>query len=203
MKTLLAMAVTASALLAQSPIPSTTTFIDFINAVNAALATKTAASIVPNTPPTAGQILIGNAGGTAYAPVTLSGDATVSSAGVVALNGKLKLWSQDITLFDPVMGDSGRIKFRLPFAGTVTSLACNVDAVATSVTINLDARAIATPNTAGTAVLTSGLACDSASAETTTITQAKLAAGVPVALTISGVTGTPATVNVTINGTID
>lgn len=50
---------------------------------------QTKAAIVPNTAPSAGQILAGNAGGTAYAPVTLSGSgatATLSSAGVLTLS---------------------------------------------------------------------------------------------------------------------
>ncbi|KJU83870.1 membrane protein [Candidatus Magnetobacterium bavaricum] len=46
---------------------------------------QTKASIVPNTAPAAGQILVGNAGGTAYEPVTISGDGTLSSAGVITL----------------------------------------------------------------------------------------------------------------------
>lgn len=41
---------------------------------------QTKAAIVPNTVPSAGQILVGNAGGTAYAPVTVTG-ATLSSTG--------------------------------------------------------------------------------------------------------------------------
>lgn len=44
--------------------------------------TQTKAAVVPNTAPAAGQILVGNAGGTAYAPVTASGSCTISSAGV-------------------------------------------------------------------------------------------------------------------------
>jgi hypothetical protein len=47
--------------------------------------TQTKAAIMPNTVPAAGQIPVGNAGGTAYAPVSVSGDATLSSAGVLAL----------------------------------------------------------------------------------------------------------------------
>ena len=46
---------------------------------------QTKAAIVPNTAPTAGQLLVGNAGGTAYAPVSLSGDATLSSTGAATL----------------------------------------------------------------------------------------------------------------------
>lgn len=46
---------------------------------------QTQAAIVPNTAPAAGAILVGNAGGTAYAPVAASGDATLASTGAVTL----------------------------------------------------------------------------------------------------------------------
>jgi len=46
---------------------------------------QTKAAVVPNTVPTAGQLLVGNAGGTAYAPVSLSNDATVASTGALTL----------------------------------------------------------------------------------------------------------------------
>lgn len=47
--------------------------------------TQTKAAIVPNTAPSAGQILVGNAGGTAYAPVAVSSEATLASTGAVTL----------------------------------------------------------------------------------------------------------------------
>jgi len=46
---------------------------------------QTKAAVVPNTAPSAGQLLVGNAGGTAYAPVSLSSDATVASTGALTL----------------------------------------------------------------------------------------------------------------------
>lgn len=46
---------------------------------------QTQAAIVPNTAPSAGQLLVGNAGGTAYAPASVSGDATLSSTGALTL----------------------------------------------------------------------------------------------------------------------
>ena len=46
---------------------------------------QTKAAIIPNTAPSAGQMLVGNAGGTAYAPVSASGDVTVASTGAVTL----------------------------------------------------------------------------------------------------------------------
>lgn len=45
----------------------------------------TLSSVVPNTAPAAGQILVGNAGGTAYAPVSMSGDATLASTGALTI----------------------------------------------------------------------------------------------------------------------
>ena len=46
---------------------------------------QTKAAIVPNTAPSSGQILVGNAGGTAYAPQTASGDLTIDSSGAHTL----------------------------------------------------------------------------------------------------------------------
>ncbi len=46
---------------------------------------QTKAAIVPNTAPSAGQIPVGNAGGTAYAPQTMSGNATLSSTGAMTI----------------------------------------------------------------------------------------------------------------------
>jgi len=46
---------------------------------------QTKASIVPNTVPTAGQLLVGNAGGTAYAAVSSSGDVTIASTGAMTI----------------------------------------------------------------------------------------------------------------------
>ena len=43
---------------------------------------QTKAAVVPNTAPAAGQLMVGNAGGTAYAPVAMSGAITMTSAGV-------------------------------------------------------------------------------------------------------------------------
>jgi hypothetical protein len=52
-------------------------------AVSTASIGATKAAIVPNTAPAAGQDLVGNAGGTAYAPVTMSGDCTRASTGAI------------------------------------------------------------------------------------------------------------------------
>jgi hypothetical protein len=46
---------------------------------------QTKAAIVPNTAPSAGQMLVGNAGATAYAPVSASGAVTLASTGAFSL----------------------------------------------------------------------------------------------------------------------
>lgn len=51
---------------------------------------QTQAAIVPNTAPAAGRILVGNAGGTAYAPVAISGSGatiSLSSTGTMTISG--------------------------------------------------------------------------------------------------------------------
>jgi hypothetical protein len=49
---------------------------------NVTNAPQTLASVMPNTPPSAGQLPIGNAGGTSYVPTSITGDCSVTSAGV-------------------------------------------------------------------------------------------------------------------------
>ena len=107
-----------------------------------------------------------------------------------------------VTVFDPVTDDSGRVQFMFDEAVTITRVACSVKA-ATSATINLDERAAATPDTAGTSVLTSDLVCDTNQEVSTTFTNASIAARVPVALLISAVSGTPDTLRVFISYTVD
>jgi hypothetical protein len=57
----------------------------FVGALTGIASGNTFASVVPSTLPSAGQILVGNAGGTAYAPVPMSGDATLGSTGAITL----------------------------------------------------------------------------------------------------------------------
>lgn len=67
--------------------PTTTPTIDVVygTAANTAMQGNagTQAAIVPNTAPAAGNLLIGNAGGTAYASTALSQDCTLASTGVI------------------------------------------------------------------------------------------------------------------------
>lgn len=60
---------------------------------------QTKAAIVPNTAPTSGQVLAGNAGSTAYAPVSVSGAFTLASTGAatIATPGTLTVSSSNST----------------------------------------------------------------------------------------------------------
>lgn len=96
------------------------------------------ASIVPNTVPSAAQILVGNAGGTAYAPVSVSGDVTLSSAGAVAvtkINGTLLSGLATGVLVNttgtgvPVIGNRNSIDGATgctPAGASSTDYACNL-----------------------------------------------------------------------------
>lgn len=77
----LANAMTASGTLAITS-DITKTAVGLSNVTNDA---QTKAAIVPNTAPSAGQMLVGNAGGTAYAPVSMSSDATLASTGALTI----------------------------------------------------------------------------------------------------------------------
>lgn len=70
-----------------------------ISASNVTNDAQTKAAIVPNTAPSAGQILVGNAGGTAYAPVSASGAFTLASTGAatIATPGTLTVSSSNST----------------------------------------------------------------------------------------------------------
>lgn len=46
---------------------------------------QTKASVVPNTLPSSGQVLVGNAGGTAYVPVSISGDGSLAANGSITV----------------------------------------------------------------------------------------------------------------------
>ncbi len=96
---------------------------------------QTKSAIVPNTAPSAGQILVGNAGGTAYAPVTVSGSgATISlaSTGVMTISGVTTAVIRTIGATWDGAGaalTTGKATgyVSVPFAGTITGYSISAD----------------------------------------------------------------------------
>ena len=126
-------------------------------------------------------------------------DGTVDSNDLATAN---KTLTKSLAIFDPATGDSNDIQMYFGQAVTITRVACSV-AAATSVTIQMDERAEATPNTAGTDVMTAALVCDTDSQATTSFTNATIASRVPLNLQITGVSGTPGSVRIHIEYTVD
>lgn len=150
--------------------------------------------------------LSGTAGDTQIADAAVDGgtageiaDASITSADLIAAN---KTFIKSFAIFDPVTGDTNRVQMYFPQAVTITRVVCSV-AAATSVTIQLDERAEATPNTAGVDVMTAALACDVDSQATTSFTNAAIALRVPLNVQITAVTGTPGTVRGHVEYTVD
>lgn len=124
---------------------------------------------------------------------------TISSAQMAAAN---KTITKSISIIAPTTGDTNLVQIYWPAAVTLTKVECSVGA-ATSVTIQLDERAVATPNTAGTDSLTGTLACDVDSQSTTSFADAAIAAAVPHNLQITAVSGTPGVVRIHVTATIN
>lgn len=127
-------------------------------------------------------------------------DANVTPAKLSAAG---KTFTQSFWLDTPVAGDSGRVQAMFPSAVTITRVACSTKLATSTVTLNFEERAAATPDTAGTAVLTSNLVCDTDEQASTTFTNAGIASRVPLALTIASVANAPTDVRVYVEYTID
>lgn len=130
--------------------------------------------------------------------------AVTTTAGNLATTLATKYLTQTTSavIDAPVAGDTNKVQWYFPTAVTITRVACSVSGT-TSVVIQLDERAEATPNTAGTNVMTSTLTCDADSANTTSFANATIAARVPLNLQIGTITGTPTSLRVHVEYTID
>lgn len=171
---------------------------NFLTAISAAGAISKAQPSFSNLSGTAGDTQIADGavdGGTAGEIA----DASITSADLIAAN---KTFTKSFTIFDPTTSDTNDIQLYFAQAVTITRVVCSV-AAATSVTIQLDERAEATPNTAGVDVQTSTLVCDVDSQATTSFTNATIAARVPLNLQITAVSGTPGAVRGHVEYTVD
>lgn len=127
---------------------------------------QTKAAIVPNTAPSAGQVPTGNAGGTAYAPQTLSGSCTLASTGVITCTRTVEIGCG----FD---GNGSTITTnaicytRVPVLGTITGWA--IEAKGSSPALTIDVLKIAS----GATLPTSSIAASALPALTSTDNAAK------------------------------
>ncbi len=100
----------------------------------------------------------------------------------------------------PTTADDAMIQWKFAHDITIARISCSTDAG--TVTIQLDERAEATPNSAGTDVMTSALVCDTNNQATTSFANATIAADAPLSLDIDAV-ATATLVRIFIDGTID
>ena len=117
----------------------------------------------------------------------------VGDAGAACGIGTKSIW-----IDTPVVADSGRIQFMFPVAVTITRVACSTKLATSTVDLNMEERAAATPDTAGTDVLSAELVCDTnqqtscaSGCDVNTITNGGIAARVPVAITPSAIANAP------------
>ncbi|MBI3933486.1 MAG: hypothetical protein HY316_02260 [Acidobacteria bacterium] len=102
--------------------------------------------------------------------------------------------TKDISILDPTTSLTNKAQIYWPAAVTLGEVECSVDTG--TVTIQLDERAVATPNTAGTNSLTSSLVCDTDSQSTASFTDSGIASQVPHNLQITATSGTPTIVRI-------
>ena len=147
-------------------------------------------------------VLHGNAAGNPAFGAVVGGDMTAGTVTSTQLATANKTITKTINIFDPTTGDTNLVQIYWPAAVTLVRVACSID-TGTSVTIQFDERAEATPNTAGTDSLTSALVCDTDSQVTTSFSDAGIAIDVPHNLQITGVVGTPGVVRIHVKATVN
>jgi hypothetical protein len=145
----------------------TSTELGYVGGVTSAIQTqldaKTLASVVPNTAPTAGQILVGNAGNTAYAKQTISGSGatiTLGATGVLTISSiaNASLANSAITIAGTSTSLGGAITqdtiTGLSTTGLVKRTGTNTLAIATAGTDYQAPITLTTTGTSGAATFT-------------------------------------------------
>jgi hypothetical protein len=123
-----------------------------------------------------------------------SADISSGAVGAAALADTYHTFIHSIVIFDPTTSDTNRVQHKFPSAVTLTRLSCSTNTGTAS--INFDERAEATPNTAGSNVLSAALVCDTDSQATNTFSDAAIAASAPLNLQITATSGTPGVVRI-------
>lgn len=142
-----------------------------------------------------------NASGAWTCASVVTADITDANITTGKVTTALKSGSKSVTLQNPTTALTNLIQWEFPSAITITEIVCSTDTG--TATIQFDERARATPNTAGTNVLTSSLVCDTTSEASSTFSNAGIAADVPLNLQITAVASSPTVTRIHLQYTID
>jgi hypothetical protein len=129
-----------------------------------------------------------------YGGLTSGADLTDTTVTPSKLTAAARQETKSANILDPTTSDTNKVQFAFANAVTIQRVWCSTDTG--TVTIQFDERAEATPNTAGTNVLTSSLACDNDTQATTGFSNATIAQYVPMNLQITATSGTPTIVRI-------
>lgn len=111
-------------------------------------------------------------------------------------------YTKSATVMNPNENDfDGATQMVFDAAVTIDRIWCSTDAG--TVTIQFDERAESTPNTGGTDVMSSALACDNDTQATTAFSNAGIASQVPLSMDIDATSGAPTVVRVHVEFTYD
>jgi len=126
---------------------------------------------------------------------------TAGSPDTLDVDVELEEFTITFGLESPVDTDDALVQHKFSHIVTILRVSCSTDVG--TVTIQLDERAEATPNSVGTDVMTSTLVCDTNTEATTVFTNAGIAADVPLNLDIEAVASSPGVVRIHVDYSID
>lgn len=131
-------------------------------------------------------------------------DFSVASNGLVSYDGETvnvnDLETRECVFTNPVTGHSDVCQLKWPYAFTVTRIHCNTTTATSTMDIEFEERAEATPNTAGTEVMGADLQCTTTGATDTTFSNASIAANDLMSLKITAVANAPTVGRVYVTG---
>lgn len=131
-----------------------------------------------------------------------AGRSLTAAGTTIDADSELYTRTKSATILEPSdTGMDGLVQMVFPSAVTLTRVWCSTDVG--TVTIQFDERAEATPNSAGTDVMTSALVCDTDTQATTAFDNAGIASRVPMSMDIDAVATAPKILRVHVEYTLD
>jgi hypothetical protein len=134
-------------------------------------------------------------------PAITAGDYLTRTGVDIDLDAEIYTKVASVCIAEPADTMDALVQMTFPTAVTITAVACSTDTGTAD--IQFDERAVATPNTAGTDVLSNALQCDNNAASTTAFANATIAADVPLSMDIDAVASTPTKLRIYVKYTID